>query len=114
MLSRILKSLCYDKEDSKKGVSIALAPINKIVKRTNWYKNVTPEWGKFPIEKWYRTNLDRNYDIVNVGSSSALYAFNYEGIPVKAFNWAMQPQSMEYSFRILKIFRAYSDLKGLY
>ena len=43
----------------KKGVSIALAPINKIVKRTNWYKNVTPEWGKFPIEKWYRTNLDR-------------------------------------------------------
>ena len=34
----------------KKGVSIALAPINKIVKRTNWYKNVTPEWGKFHRE----------------------------------------------------------------
>lgn len=97
----------------KKGVSIALAPINKIVKRTNWYKNVTPEWGKFPIEKWYRTNLDRNYDIVNVGSSSALYAFNYEGIPVKAFNWAMQPQSMEYSFRILKNFSSILGPKGI-
>lgn len=97
----------------KKCVRLGISPINKLVKRTKWYKNVIPEWGKFPTEKWYRTNLTRNYDVVNVGSSSALYAFNYEGLPVKAFNWAMQPQSMEYSFRILKNFSSILKPKGI-
>lgn len=86
---------------------------NSPVKRTNWYKNVEPEFGKFPVERWYRKNFERNYDIVNVGSSSALYAFDYEGLGVKAFNWAMQPQSMEYSFKILKMFHSILKLNGI-
>ncbi|MCM1218487.1 MAG: hypothetical protein NC548_28700 [Lachnospiraceae bacterium] len=97
----------------RKIVKIALQPINGLVMRTNWYRNVIVEEGKFPIETWYRKHIERNYDIVNIGSSSAVYAFNYEGLPIKAFNWALQPQSMEYSYRVLKNFHSIIRQNGI-
>ena len=72
--------------------------------RTNWYHNVIPDLDNYPGDKWYRDHLERNYDIVNLGSSSAVFCFNYEDFPVKAFNWAMKPQSMEYNFKVLKTY----------
>ena len=92
-MKRIIKQLLF-------------APIsipNKLVKRTNWYKNLfSLDKNNYPSNVWYREHEERNFDVVNVGSSSALYAFDYTEEPVKAFNWAAQPQSLEYSFRILK------------
>ena len=76
--------------------------LNKHIKQTNWYMNSIPDFDNYPGNDWYRNHSERNYDVVNVGSSSGLYAFDYSGTGVKAFNWAMQPQSMEYSFRVLK------------
>ena len=84
---------------------VLLIPINLLenrVKRTNWYCNSIPNIDNYPGNKWYRDHLDRNYDIVNLGSSSAVFCFNYDGLGVKAFNWALKPQSMEYGFKILK------------
>lgn len=78
--------------------------LNERVKKTNWYLNQVPDLSNYPTNDWYRNNLVRNYDIVNLGSSSAYYGFDYTGLDVKAFNWALQPQSMEYSFRVLKNF----------
>lgn len=84
---------------------VLLFPIIRLeaqVKKTNWYRNNIPNIENYPGDKWYRYHLDRNYDIVNLGSSSAVFCFNYDGLGVKAFNWALKPQSMEYGFKVLK------------
>lgn len=84
---------------------ILLFPIyilERRVKQTNWYRSSIPNIENYPNDKWYRVHHDRNYDVVNLGSSSALFCFNYEGLDIKAFNWALKPQSMEYSFKVLK------------
>lgn len=87
--------------------------LNKMVKRTNWYNNVKLDKENYPDNDWYRTHLERNYDVVNLGSSSALYGFDYTGLNVKAFNWASQPQSLEYSFKILKCYFSILGQKGI-
>ena len=91
------------------GIAVAIAVVtglllilNKQVKKTNWYKNSIPDMDNYPDNDWYRKHLERNFDIVNIGSSSYKYAFNYTGCPVKAFNWAEQPQSLTNGFKILK------------
>lgn len=86
-------------------ISVVFYPLKKIenkVKQTNWYCNSIPNLENYPGDSWYRKHLERNYDVVNIGSSSAFFCFNYEGFGVKAFNWALKPQSMEYSFKVLK------------
>lgn len=86
-------------------IKLLLSPalfINRKVKNTNWYKNINLSINNYPTNDWYRQHLERNFDVINLGSSSALYAFNYSDLDVKSFNWALQPQSMEYSFKILK------------
>ena len=87
---------------TKRLVKLPIDTLDKLVKKTNWYCNSIPNTENYPGDKWYREHLDRNYDIVNIGSSSALFCFDYEGIGVKAFNWALKPQSMEYSYKVLK------------
>lgn len=87
--------------------------LNKMVKKTNWYNNVKLEKDNYPGNDWYRTHFERNYDVVNLGSSSALYGFDYTGLDVKAFNWASQPQSLEYSFKILKCYFSILRQKGI-
>lgn len=87
--------------------------LNRLVKKTNWYNNVIPDKANYPDNEWYRSHLERNYDVVNVGSSSAVFAFDYTGLNVKAFNWAMQPQSLEYSFKILKMYFSILAQKGI-
>lgn len=89
----------------KKTAKLCLFPfflINKCVKRTNWYRNTIPNMENYPDNKWYRTHDERNFEVINLGSSSGVYAFDYSDTGVKAFNWALQPQSMEYSFKVLK------------
>ena len=85
-------------------VFAALLYINKSVKKTQWYQNVIPNMSLYPTNEWYREHLERNFDVVNIGSSSARYAFDYSGLPVKAFNWGEQPQSLNNGFKILKTY----------
>lgn len=82
----------------------ALLHINRSVKKTQWYKSVIPNMSLYPTNEWYREHLERNFDVVNIGSSSARYAFDYSGLPVKAFNWGEQPQSLNNGFKILKTY----------
>lgn len=82
----------------------ALFYINKSVKKTQWYKSVIPNMSLYPTNEWYREHWERNFDVVNIGSSSARYAFDYSGLPVKAFNWGEQPQSLNNGFKILKTY----------
>ena len=87
---------------TKRLVKLPIDTLDKLVKKTNWYRNSIPNMENYPSDKWYREHLERNYDVVNIGSSSAVFCFDYEGLGVKAFNWALKPQSMEYSFKVLK------------
>ncbi len=58
--------------------------VNGLVRRSPWFKEVLfPDCEKFWNQKTF------NLDVVNLGSTSGLNAFNYEGIPVKAVNWAL-------------------------
>ena len=77
---------------------------NKFVKTTLWYKSTIPDMSLYPTNEWYREHLERNFDVVNIGSSSAKYAFDYSGLPVKAFNWGEQPQLLSNGLKVLKTY----------
>ncbi len=96
-----------------KLIGFPLLWLNNQAKKTNWYQNTLLDPSNYPNNEWYRIHEERNYDIVNVGSSSALYAFDYSQSPVKAFNWALQPQSMEYSYKLLLNFHSILRPKGI-
>ena len=64
----------------KKAIKLCLFPIfllNRCVKHTNWYRNVIPNIENYPTNEWYRTHDERNFEVVNIGSSSGVYAFDY-------------------------------------
>ena len=65
----------------KKKISVKL---NGLVRRSYWYNEVV-----FPDCKKFWTHKVFNLDVVNLGSTSGLNAFNYEGVPLKAANWAL-------------------------
>lgn len=77
--------------------------LNRIVKRSYWYNHIEfAECAKF----WNHRTFDM--DVVNLGSSSALAAFNYSEYPqLKAANWAMAPQSLVADYEILKNYSCY-------
>lgn len=83
---------------------LLLCGLNFLVKRTQWYRNAIPDRSLYPTNEWYREHSERNFDVVNIGSSSAKYAFDYSDLPVKAFNWGEQPQSLSNGFKILKTY----------
>lgn len=100
----------------KKITKIVLALpllLNRLVKKTNWYNNVVPDKRNYPNNDWYRKHTERNFDVINLGSSSGVYDFDYEGLNIKALNWALQPQSLEYSFKILKMYFSILKQKGI-
>lgn len=70
----------------------------KILSRSYWYNHVVfADCAKFWSHKTF------NLDIVNLGSSSALAAFDYSGHPeLKAANWAMAPQTFVADMEILR------------
>lgn len=78
--------------------------LNRLVKKTKWFTDGIPIIENYPTNEWYRIHEERNYDIVNIGSSSAKYAFDYSEMNIKAFNWAEQPQSLDNGFKILKTY----------
>ena len=86
--------------------------VESVIKKTNWYRNSIPNIDNYPGDSWYRDHLDRNYDVVNLGSSSSVFCFNYDGLDVRAFNWALRPQSMEYSYKVLKQYFSILRPKG--
>ena len=78
--------------------------INNILKKTQWYRNmlVDPDHDIYPDNTWYRTHDDRNYDIVNLGSSGGKWAFDYDDTGVKGMNWAQQPQTLLEDYNLLR------------
>lgn len=76
----------------------------ELLYKTNWYKSMflDPNHEIYPGNVWYRKHDERNYDLVNLGSSSAKWAFDYSDIGVKAMNWAQQPQTLLEDYNLLR------------
>lgn len=80
-------------------VAVLLAfVLNALYKHTNSYQNIFADTGKFKNDALIPTNLQ----LVNLGSNHPKFGFDYDGLDVKAMNWAVGPQSLEYDFAILR------------
>lgn len=79
--------------------------LNELVRKTNWYHNQFLDSERFVTNSGYRDDLRRNYDIVNLGSNPAKFAFQYQDLI--GFNWSTGTQSLETDFKILKNYFSY-------
>ena len=54
----------------------------QILYKTEWYKSLflDPDHTIYPDNYWYRKNDERNFDVVNLGSSGGKWAFDYQGL----------------------------------
>lgn len=88
-------------------MSKLLSAANKAVRYFPWYKSIFGDTLKF--WKGYKFNLD----IVNLGSNSSKYGFDYsEQKRIYGANWAIGPQSLVHDFNILKNYFSYIRPKG--
>lgn len=79
--------------------------LNMLVKKTNWWKNQYKATEQFVSNEGYRDNIIRNYDVVNLGSNPARFAFFYD--KVKGQSWATGSQGQDMDFEILKYYHSY-------
>lgn len=84
---------------------------NDMIKKTQWYRNMFVDFDHqiFPGNVWYREHDERNFDLVNLGSSGGKWAFDYsdfangeQGGTIKAMNWAWQPQTLQEDYNLLR------------
>lgn len=81
------------------------ALMSPVLKKSNWYKNLFIE-DIYPGNIWYREHDDRNFDLVALGSSGAKWAFDFNDCPIKAMNWAQQPQTLVEDYNLLRNFHS--------
>lgn len=80
-----------------------------IVKKSYWYNEVIFK----DCRKFWNLNPGDKFDVINLGSSSGTYDFDYRGLDVKGMSWAIAPQSTIGDFIILKQFRPYLKDNGI-
>ncbi len=81
--------------------------INGAIKRGYWYNNVLfPDCRKF----WCYNTF--NTDVINLGSTSALCAFNYDGLPIKGANFALAHNPLSGDYAILRNYLGYLKPQG--
>lgn len=90
-----------------KIIKLALLPLKLISKpiiNSVWYQSlfVGADGETYPDNYWYRKHDERNFDLVNLGSSGGKWAFDYSGLDIKAMNWAQQPQTLLEDFNLLR------------
>lgn len=71
--------------------------------KTQWYKQmfVGADHETYPDNFWYRNHDERNFDVVNLGSSGGKWALDYSDTGIKGMNWAQQPQTLLEDFNLL-------------
>lgn len=76
--------------------------INGLLRRSHWYTDIL-----FPNCKKFLIGQRFNQELVNLGSTTALSAFNYDGLGICAANWAMASQSFVNDYAILTNYSSY-------
>lgn len=81
--------------------------INGAIRRTHWFnEELFPDCRKFWNYKTFNT------DVINLGSTSGYYAFDYEGLPIKGGNFALRHNPLSGDQAILKNYFGYLNPKG--
>ena len=80
----------------------------ELLYHTNWYKSMFVDMNHelYPDNYWYREHDERNFDVVNLGSSGGKWAFDYTDLNIKAMNWAQQPQTLLEDYNLLRHFHS--------
>lgn len=76
--------------------------VNALIRRGHWFNEV-----KFPNCKKFWNYNEFNTEVVNLGSTSGLYAFNYEDMPIKGANWALSHNPLSADLAILKNYESF-------
>lgn len=84
--------------------------LGRLIKRTNWWNNQYVGTRQFVSNMGYRDNIIRNYEIVNLGSNPARFAFFYENVVGQS--WATGSQGQDMDFELLKYFHSYLKQGG--
>ncbi len=80
--------------------------LNALIRRGYWYDNVfMPDTRKLNVYSTFNTR------VVNLGSTSAVYAFDYSGLGVKGANWALRRNPLAGDLAVLKNYSSYLDEK---
>lgn len=87
---------------AKTMVKKVYGKMNTVARRSHWYNDVV-----FSDCRKFWNQREMGLEVVNLGSSSAKYGFDYTGIHLKAANWAMQPQSFVGDLAILENYCSY-------
>jgi hypothetical protein len=82
--------------------------VNGLLYKTEWYKSffLDIDHEIYPDKTWCRNHDERNFDVVNLGSSGGKWAFDYSDIDIKAMNWAQQPQTLVEDYNLLRCFHS--------
>lgn len=81
--------------------------LNGVIRRTHWFnEELFPDCRKF----WNYNTF--NTDVINLGSTSGYYAFDYEGLPIKGGNFALRHNPLSGDQAILKNYFGYLNPKG--
>lgn len=75
--------------------------LNNLVKRTSWFYE-----GQFKDCEKFWNGFGHNLDVINLGSNSGMYAFDYSETSIKAANLATGPQPLIMDYGI---FLTYGD-----
>ena len=76
--------------------------LNALIRRGYWYdNNFMPDSRKFNVYSTFGTQ------VVNLGSTSALAAFDYDGLEIKGANWALRRNPLMGDLAILKNYSSY-------
>ena len=88
--------------------------LSRPIKASNWYKSKFVDFDHeiYPDNVWYREHDERNFEVVNLGSSGGKWGFDWEAVGVKGMNWAQQPQTLIDDFRLLKNFHSILKKNG--
>jgi len=84
--------------------AMLLASGNTLLYKTQWYQQmfIGADHETYPDNVWYRNHDERNFDVVNLGSSGGKWAFDYTDTGIKGMNWAQQPQTLLEDFNLLR------------
>lgn len=76
--------------------------INSVIRRGYWFNNIFfSDCRKFEQYKTFNT------DVINLGTSSAVAAFNYEDIKIRGGNWALSKNPLIGDLAVLKNYSSY-------
>lgn len=81
--------------------------VNAMCRKSHWYNEILfPDCAKFWNHRLF------NLDVVNLGSTSSVHAFSYDGIPLKCANWALGHNPLSGDEAILKNYMSFLNPAG--